>query len=253
MAEARMAGILQARTSSTRLPGKVLKPILGRPMLTRQIERLKRCRLLDRLVVATSEGGDDDQLELLCREEGLDCFRGSLSDVLDRFYQCALHNGATHVVRLTGDCPLVDHELVDSLIDFYRSANVDFASNCRPPRLPDGLDAEVFSFETLAEAWRDATDPFEREHVVPYIVRRPHRFRLATWTWTEDLAHMRWTVDEPEDLEFVTRVYETLYPSNPDFNFRDVLELVARRPDLASINKRFKRNEGSKSNDRGHL
>jgi spore coat polysaccharide biosynthesis protein SpsF (cytidylyltransferase family) len=247
MPEASMVGILQARTSSTRLPGKVLKPILGRPMLARQIERLKRCRSLDRLVVATSLGAEDDPLERLCREEGVDCFRGSLSDVLDRFYQCALQNDAGHVVRLTGDCPLADHELIDSLIGFYLGLDVDYASNCRPPTLPDGLDAEVFRFEALAEAWREATDPFEREHVVPYIVRRPGRFRLANWSWTGNAAKMRWTVDEPEDFEFVTRVYQCLHPGNPDFGFRDVLELVAKRPDLTSINQGFNRNEGSRN------
>lgn len=246
MPEARVVAILQARMSSTRLPGKVLKPILGRPMLARQIERLKRCRNLDRLVVATSQGPDDDLLEQLCREEDVACFRGSLGDVLDRFYQCALQHHAGHVVRLTGDCPLADPELIDSLIEFYRAQNVDYASNCRPPTLPDGLDAEVIRFEVLAEAWREAVDPFEREHVVPYVVRRPERFRLANWCWSGDASNMRWTVDEPDDFVFVTRVFESLYAAKPNFGFRDVLDLVSRQPDLASINDRFERNEGSR-------
>jgi spore coat polysaccharide biosynthesis protein SpsF len=248
MPEAPVIAILQARMSSTRLPGKVLKPILGRPMLARQIERLKRCRSLQELVVATSEQADDDPLASLCRDEGVPCFRGSLNDVLDRFYQCARRYEAGHLVRLTGDCPLADPGLIDSLVEFYLQQAVDYASNCRPPTLPDGLDAEVIRFDVLAAAWREAVDPFEREHVAPFIVRRPQRFSIANWKWPVDLSHMRWTVDEPEDLAFVTRIYEALYPTSPDFGIDDVLALLRKQPDLAEINSRFQRNEGPRRN-----
>ncbi len=244
MAES-MVAILQARVSSRRLRGKVLEPILGRPMLSRQIERLRRCRNLDRLVVATSDQPDDDALEGLCADEGISVFRGSLDDVLDRFYQCAREAGAKHVIRLTGDCPLADPELVDSLIEFYLMQDVDYASNCRPPTLPDGLDAEVFSFEALATAWREAIDPFGREHVVPYVIDRPQRFRIANWRWSGDASGMRWTVDEAADLEFVRQVYQALYPGKPAFGFHDVLDLLERHPELALINSGFERNEGS--------
>ena len=160
MSETRVVGILQARVSSTRLPGKVLKPILGRPMLARQIERLKRCRALDKLVVATSHGVDDDPLARLCQDEGLSCYRGSLDDVLDRYYQCALLNEADHVARLTGDCPLADPALIDSLVEFYLESGADYASNCRPPTLPDGLDAELIRFDAPAAAEASAADKF---------------------------------------------------------------------------------------------
>jgi spore coat polysaccharide biosynthesis protein SpsF (cytidylyltransferase family) len=246
MREGRVVAVLQARMSSTRLPGKVLKPILGLPMLARQLERLRRCAALDELVVATSDRPDDDPVADLCAVEGVACFRGSLNDVLDRFYQCAKAHGADHVVRLTGDCPLSDPRMVDELVRFYLERDLDYAANCRPPTLPDGLDAEVFTFAALEAAWREADEPFAREHVVPFIIRRPERFRMGNWAWPEDLSGLRWTVDEPEDLAFVTLVYEALYPDKPDFGFQDVLDLLQRRPELADLNRRFERNEGSR-------
>lgn len=245
MAEGGIVAILQARTSSSRLPGKVLAPILGRPMLGMQIERVRRSRAIRRLVVATSDRPEDAPVAALCASEGVDCFRGNLEDVLDRFYQCARQFDAAHVLRLTGDCPLADPELIDALAAMYFERDVDYASNCRPPSLPDGLDAEIFGMQALTQAWHEATDPFEREHVVPFIVRRPERFRTANWSWTEDLSSMRWTVDRTADLEFVRRVYESLYPASPAFGFREVLTLVRERPELALINQGIQRNEGS--------
>lgn len=246
MREGRVAAILQARMSSKRLPGKVMKPILGKPMLAQQLERLRRCRTLDDLVVATSNRSDDDLLAEMCVAEGALCFRGNLDDVLDRFHRCAAERCADHIVRLTGDCPLADPEVVDDLVRFYLENDFDYASNCRPPTLPDGLDAEIFSFAALEAAWREAVDPFEREHVVPFIIRRPERFRMGNLAWPQDLSGLRWTVDEPEDLAFVTRVYGALYPAKPAFSYRDVLALLAKHPDLADMNSRFKRNEGSR-------
>jgi spore coat polysaccharide biosynthesis protein SpsF len=248
MRDGRVVGILQARMSSTRLPGKVLKPILGTPMLARQLERLLRCPALDELQVATSEQADDDPIRDLCQSVGVACFRGQLDDVLDRFYRCAQGAGADHVVRLTGDCPLADPALIAELVDFYFRRDIDYASNCRPPSLPDGLDAEIFTFKALAEAWSEACDPHSREHVVPFIVRQPQRFAAANWNYTEDLSKLRWTVDEPEDFAFVTKVYEHLYPAKADFGMGDVLALLRRHPELAEMNNRFERNQGSRRN-----
>lgn len=248
MRNGRVVGILQARMSSTRLPGKVMKPILGQPMLARQMERLLRCAALDQLQVATSEDASDDPIEQLCLSIGVTCFRGQLNDVLDRFYHCALGAGADHVVRLTGDCPLADPALIAELVDFYLARDVDYASNCRPPSLPDGLDAEIFTFKALAEAWSEAGDPHAREHVVPFIVRQPNRFSAANWTYTEDLSNLRWTVDEPEDLAFVTKVYESLFPAKADFSMADVLALLRRHPELSQMNGGFERNQGSRRN-----
>lgn len=246
MREGRVVAILQARMSSTRLPGKVMKSILGKPMLARQLERLRRCLSFDELVVATSSRSDDDTIAALCAAEEVACCRGSLDDVLDRFYCCATAHGGEHVVRLTGDCPLADPVLVDALVRFYLERDVDYSCNCRPPTLPDGLDAEIFTFTALETAWREAKDPFEREHVVPYVIRRPGRFRMDNWTYTEDISGLRWTVDEPEDFAFVTRVYEALYPVKPDFGFQDVLVLLKEHPELADLNCRFQRNETSR-------
>ncbi len=246
MRDGKVVGILQARMSSTRLPGKVLLPIMGRPMLARQLERLQRSKSLHQLVVATSDGSSDEPIAEVCVTENVPCFRGSLNDVLDRFTRCAHSFGASHIVRLTGDCPLTDPELIDELVAFYLSRNVSYASNCRPTSLPDGLDAEIFTIEALEAAWREADEPFAREHVVPFIVRQPDRFSIANWTTEEDFSSLRWTVDEPEDFDFVTKVYEALYPRNPRFGFKDVLALMQQQPELVSMNNRFERNQGSR-------
>ena len=236
--------ILQARTSSSRLPGKVLLPLLGKPMLARQLERVRRARHIGRLVVATSTDGADDAVERLCREEGVECHRGSLDDVLDRFYQAALPRKPEVVVRLTGDCPLADPAVIDAVIDFFLAGGYDYASNAVEPTFPDGLDVEVFRFECLETAWREARLPSQREHVTLFIHGQPERFRVGSLRRAENLGHLRWTVDEPADFDFVKRVYEALYPLNPGFATADVLALLASHPELAGINTGITRNEG---------
>lgn len=236
--------ILQARVSSTRLPGKVLKPLLGVPMLLRQIERIRRARSINHLVVATSAGASDDPIEEICCNNDIACFRGSMEDVLDRFYFTAKEFNSEHVVRLTGDCPLTDPEVIDRVIRFYLDGKYAYASNAAEPTFPDGLDVEVFSFSCLEKAWREATLWSQREHVTPFLHQQPDRFKVGHYKQTRDLSHFRWTVDEAEDFDFVTQVYETLYPENPSFDMEDVLRLLARRPELMTINMRFQRNEG---------
>ena len=226
--------------SSTRLPRKVLKPILDRPMLELQVERLKRATQIDRLAVATSNRPDDKVIIDLCHKLGIDVYAGALNNVLDRFYQVATHLRADHVVRFTGDCPLIDPDLVDELVLFYRNENCDYASNCRPPTLPDGLDTEIFSFEALKAAWSEATDPIDLEHVVPFIVRQPERFRVRTYRYHEDLSNFRLTVDEPEDFTVVKAIFEALYPINSKFKLRDILEFIRNNPDMESINAAHK-------------
>ena len=171
-------GILQARASSRRLPGKVLKPILGRPMLERQIERLRRARRLDGLVVATSTDAGDDAIDALCRSLGVECFRGSLEDVLDRFYRAVLRHAPQSAVRLTADCPLADPAVIDRLVELHAAGGYDYTSNTLVRTYPDGLDAEVVALPCLEAAWREAALPSEREHVTPFIYNRPQRFRL---------------------------------------------------------------------------
>ncbi|MEP0942342.1 MAG: glycosyltransferase family protein [Rhizobiaceae bacterium] len=241
-----VVAILQARMSSSRLPGKVLKDICGKPMLQLQLERLGRCSTFDKLVVATSERDDDDPIASLCKSINVACFRGNLDNVLDRFFQCAKQYEALHLVRLTGDCPLTDPSMIDQLVDFYFAQSVDYASNARPPTLPDGLDAEIFSFLALEKAWLWAETVREKEHVVPFIVDRPNEFKIANWEYSEDLSRLRWTVDEPEDFEFATAVFEALYPINPQFGFQDVMSLLAKQPKLANMNQHIERNAGSR-------
>ena len=232
--------------SSSRLPGKTLEPVLGQPMIRRQIERIRDAKRIDRLVVATSTDASDDRLAQVCRTEGIECARGSLADVLDRFYQVALSLSPANVIRLTGDCPLTDPEVLDAVIAFHLDNGFDYSSNTLEPTFPDGLDVEVMRFECLEHAWREARLPSEREHVTPYLYNHRERFRVGSYRGARNFSHMRWTVDEPEDLEFVRRIYAALHPANPSFRMRDVLALLEREPVLAAINSRFERNEGMK-------
>jgi spore coat polysaccharide biosynthesis protein SpsF len=236
--------ILQARMSSSRLPGKVMKSVLGRPMIERQIERLLHSKRIDQLIVATSNQQEDHVLETLCKRIGIFCFRGNLENVLDRFYQAAKPFKPAHIIRLTGDCPLIDPALIDELVDLYLNRQCDYASNCEEPTLPDGLDAEIFSFAVLEETWKEAILPSELEHVTSFIRVHPERYKIGHYKYHKDLSNLRWTVDEFEDLEFVRRVYEKLYPSNPEFKTDDIVALLELKPELLKINKHFKRNEG---------
>ena len=239
-----IVAVLQARMGSSRLPGKVLMPILGEPMLARQIERLQRCKCLDRLVVATTSQRQDDAIAELCERVEVPSFRGDINDVLDRLYHAALRFEPTAVVRLTGDCPLTDPNIIDRLVEFYGSNRFDYASNTLRPTWPDGLDAEICSFTALSRAWVEAALPPEREHVTPFIYNRPDEFRLGSLENERDISGLRWTVDEAVDFAFVTAVYEALYPGNPAFDTAAILALLDERPDLAAINAGIGRNEG---------
>ena len=236
--------VLQARMASTRLPGKVLAPIMGRPMLARQLDRVTRCRLIERLVVATSDDDADDPLAEFLVSEGVPLYRGSLDDVLDRFYRAAAAHDPKNVVRLTGDCPLADPDLIDRVIEEHLAGGFDYSSNCLDPTWPDGLDIEAVRFDALHQAWQKATLASDREHVTSYIHNRPELFHLHSIKGEKDLSHHRWTVDEPEDLELVTRIYAALLPQNPEFDTADVLELLERNPELALLNRSYQRNEG---------
>lgn len=236
--------VLQARMSSSRFPGKVLKPLLGEPMLFRQIERIRRARGIDGLVVATSSDPSDQPLADACAARGIAAARGNLNDVLDRFLTAARPFAPEAIVRLTGDCPLADPAVIDAVIDRFRAGACDYASNVEPPTYPDGLDVEVVRMSALERAHRDARLPSEREHVTPYVRSHPDIFPRANVENPVDLSHLRWTVDEPADLLFVEEIYRRLYPSNPAFAMADILELLDRDPKLADINAGFERNAG---------
>lgn len=229
--------ILQARMSSTRLPGKVLADVAGAPMILRQIERLRRAERLSRLIVATSTRPDDDPLAEVLAQAGVQVVRGDLDDVLSRFIVALDAAGDQDAaVRLTADCPLVDPAVVDATIDLFTRSGADYASNTGDQRtFPKGLDIEVFRTDVLRLAHAETRDPYDREHVTPFIYRQPERFKLVTLTQDRREGEVRWTVDRPDDLAFVRAVYEALYPARPAFDSEDIRTLVRGRPDLANL------------------
>lgn len=230
--------IVQARMGSTRLPGKVLKPVLGKPLLGYQTERLKRVKNADALVLATSRLPNDDAIEAFAEKANVPCFRGDEGDVLDRYYRCARRMGATAVVRSTADCPLIDPGLVEALIaEFLRRGDCHFGSNSAVDRTyPRGLDAEIMSFSALQQAARQASLPYDREHVTPFIITRPKHFPSFSLKNDQDMGALRWTVDTPEDFEFVKKVIEGIYPANPEFSWRDILRALKKHPEWSKIN-----------------
>lgn len=239
-----VVAVLQARVSSTRLPGKVLLPLLDKPMLARQIERTLRSKLIDKLIVATSQDAGDDAIADLCATIGVPVFRGSLSNVLDRFYNAVVDLRPKHVVRLTGDCPLADPEVIDGVINHHISGGYDYTSNVVEPTYPDGLDAEILTFQALDKVWHSATDSIDLEHVTHYICKNPKLFRIGSFKSSRNLSHWRWTVDESKDFQLVELVYKALYTNNPEFSMNDVDELLTRNPSMAALNSNIERNAG---------
>ena len=235
----RVVGMIQARMGSTRLPGKVLAEIAGVPMLVRTLERARRAATVEDWIIATTNDPADDALEALCVERGYRLFRGSVEDVLDRYHAAAVEAGADVIVRVTADCPLLDPALVDLTVRAFLDAipPADLVVNRLPGArtYPIGLDVEVVSFAALERAWREAVEPHQREHVLPFLYDPPGRFRVIRLDADRDYGSLRWTVDTPEDLEFVRQVYARL-EGNGEFGWRDVLALVQAEPELAAIN-----------------
>jgi spore coat polysaccharide biosynthesis protein SpsF len=236
--------VVQARTGSSRLPGKVMREVAGAPVLQRMLERVLAARSEFELVVATTTEPADGVVAELCAGLRLDCFRGHPTDLLDRHYQAARERGADVVVKIPSDCPLVDPVAVDRVLGAFlaQPGTWDYASNLHPPTWPDGNDVEVVSFRVLEEAWRSALRPFEREHTTPYVWDRPERFRIRNVRWETGLdlsrSH-RFVLDYEEDLAFVREVYDALWrPEQPVFEIGAVLGLLARRPDLVELNRR---------------
>ena len=230
--------IIQARMGSTRLPGKALVDLANEPMLARVVHRVQRAGSLHEVIVATTVQPADDAIAQFCAMRGWPCARGSQDDVLDRYYQAALASHADVVVRITSDCPLIDPEVIDQVVGALLAGqpDVDYASNVQPPRsFPRGLDTEVIRFDALERAWREDADPAWREHVTPYLYRHPERFRIQGIFNAVDLSHLRWTVDTPEDLEFVRRIYGHF--DGDTFSWHDVLALLEQHPGWLEINR----------------
>ena len=239
----KIVALEQARMGSTRLPGKVLKPIVNKPMIELLLTRLSQSNELNEIVVAASEEAQNDKLQSVVESLGYQCTRGSEKDVLNRFYESAKSLKADVVVRITGDCPLIDSTLVDECIQGYQNSKVDYFSNVDPATYPDGLDIEVMSFKSIQRANNETDSEFDREHVTPYI-RNSDSFSKASMSHTEDLSSQRWSVDEPEDLVVVTNIFEHFSPDIL-FDWKQVLELRKLQPVLFTENQLIKNNEGA--------
>jgi len=240
----KVAAIVQARMGSTRLPGKVMKDIVGKPMLWHIINRLKKTKLIDSITIATTGKEIDKPILKLAEDLGIDSFAGSEEDVLDRYYQAAKKFGVDVVVRLTADCPLIDPRIIDKVIQRYLKGDCDYAANTLKRTYPDGLDVEVFSYMALEKAWKEAKWASEREHGTPYIWKNPDKLMLANVENSVNYSHLRWVVDEKEDLEFVRQVYGHLYREGGLFYMEDVLDLLRKYPHLKQINQGIATNEG---------
>ncbi len=235
----RTVAIVQARVGSTRLPGKVLLPLAGKPMLAHVVERTERADRLDEVVVATTVSVRDEAIVDACRSRGWPVERGSEDDVLDRYYEVAQKHHAGTIVRITSDCPLTDPTIIDRAVTMFSQGGFDYVSNTLDPRtFPRGLDVEVFSFRALERAWNEDRDPAWRDHVTPYIHRHPERFRLGRLAHDRDLSGYRWTVDTQEDFELVRRIFEHFRTNT--FSWTEVLQLLATHPDWNAINRGVK-------------
>lgn len=240
-----ITAIVQARVGSTRLPGKVLLDIQGKPLLEQVIDRVSASKLINRLVIATTSSEKDKAIIDFAQRRGITYYAGSENDVLDRFYQTAKKYRVKTIVRITPDDPFKDPEVIDKVVGYYlnHKKSVDYVSNTTKPTYPEGLDVEVFSVEALEKAWREAKKSSEREHVTPYIWNHPEIFRLANIENDEDLSHLRWTLDTEADLRFTREIYARLYHGQV-FLMKDILALLRAEPELAQINQGIARNAG---------
>ena len=238
----KVVAVIQARMGSSRLPGKVMMDLAGKPMLAWVVERVWQASSIDVAVVATTMEGQDNAIVRLCDYRWWPSFRGSEDDVLDRFYWAAREYHADAVVRICADCPLIDPEVIDLVVQAFRDERVDYASNTMIRTYPRGLDVSVTSMDALSRAWHEAAELHQRAHVTAYVYRHPELFRLLAVTGDEDYSSYRWTVDEPADLDFVRAIYDRLGHLDT-FGWRDVLEVLAREPELAELNSQVNQKE----------
>ena len=234
--------IIQARMGSTRLPGKVLKEVAGKPMLKCQIDRVRESKLLDKIIVATSTLEQDDVIEKFCTENGIECFRGSENDVLDRYYQCARSYGPDMIVRLTADCPLSDPMVIDAVIELFIDKKADYAANTVPPeksKYPDGSDVEVFSMKALERAHREATSIKDKEHVTFYFWQNDNGFKTAQLDNDRDYSKYRFTVDYPEDLEVVEYIIKELKKRNSFGHLKEIIDIIDSNPEIKAKNSQY--------------
>jgi spore coat polysaccharide biosynthesis protein SpsF (cytidylyltransferase family) len=235
--------IIQARVGSRRFPRKVLSKIENKPMIWHVINRAKQVKGVDQIILATTKKHEDNILTKIAKHAGILSFTGSAQDVLSRYYDCAIEFRADPIVRITGDCPLIDPKIVSKLLKIYMNKDYNYVTNTMPATYPDGLDTEIFSFRTLEKISRSSIMKSEREHVTPYIKKNKNKFKTFNLRNKNDLSGLRWTVDEKKDLLLVRKIYEKMRPKLT-FGFEDTLKVLEKNPKIAEINKGIMRNEG---------
>jgi len=230
--------IVQARMTSTRLPGKIMKIVCGKPLLEHLINRLKKVKCADQIVIATTVNETEDIIVDLCKKLDTLYYRGSEEDVLGRYYEAAVEYGGDVIIRVTSDCPVIDPDVVDYLTDFYMKnlKKYDYVTNTLKRTYPRGMDVEVFSFSILKEACERAKREDEREHVTTFIRNKPTQYRLHNIKYSSDLSHYRLTVDTSEDMELIRRIFESLYVENPEFTMKDIVSKIVANPEWEYIN-----------------
>ncbi len=237
--------IIQARMGSTRLPGKVMLSVENdKTVLYFVIKQLQNCKLVDKIIVATTTLEDDNKIANFSKDSGIDCFRGSSDNVLDRYYQCAKEYSVSTIVRIPSDKPLIDPEIVDNVVSMFMNSSYDYITNFLPnPTFPSGTEVEVFSINALKKAWEKAKIPSEKEHVTPYFINHKDEFKISHTENSENLSHLRWAVDRIEDLKLVRKIASKI--KKRPILMKDILELFTREPELVKINKNVNREEGS--------
>ncbi len=235
--------IIEARTGSSRLRNKVIAEIEGKPMIFYVIDRVKQIKSVEQIILATTQEKNDKILIEIAKQNSIGVFTGDSMDVLNRDYQCALQNNADPIIRITGDCPLIDPDIVGEMLEFYLKNNYDYISNRINPKYPDGLDVEIYSFKTLQMVEQNAKWSSERELVTTYITKNPKIFKIFSYENQEDLSGHRWTVDEQNDLEFVRKIYSIMKPKT-NFSMNEIIEILVKNPELLKINLGIMRNEG---------
>ncbi|RCW77359.1 cytidylyltransferase domain-containing protein [Saliterribacillus persicus] len=238
----KVVAIIQARMGSTRLPGKVLKKVLDKPLLEYQIERVKRSKLIDEIVIATTTNEADELIIDFCERLSISYYRGSENDVLSRYYEAANIHKADVVVRLTSDCPVIDPVVIDTNIQYYldNQTDFDYVSNTHKRTFPRGFDTEVFSFDALEAAFKKAELASEKEHVTPYIYQNPSQFRIGHVFGEDDHSDLRLTVDTKEDFLLIEKIIDVLYKNNPNFTYDDIVKLLNENKDWLKINAEIK-------------
>ncbi len=238
----KITAVLQGRMGSTRLPGKVMLPLQGKPMIQCVFDRLRRCDCIDDIIIATSLLSEDDILADHFTSQGVKVFRGSLGDPLDRYYNAAKHHQIKHVMRAMADCPFIDPDLIDQLSKIYFSGGYDFCHLIG--EFPSGLDTTMFTYDCLEKAWNEANKKSEREHITPYITKNPNLFKIGTYEPLRGLYHHRWVVDHPKDYQFAQAVYEGLEKSSNEFGWEELVKFLEHQPKIFNLNSDIKRDEG---------